>query len=266
MFRIAKSVVVVGLCVVVTMIALPQTAYSQYMGKGAGIGALLGLALSDGWDPVGDAAAGAALGAAGGGIANMATGGKKKKRENERARAEADYQRRRAEQDRYEAERARQQAEQDRRWNEMQVSQRERELLARERQLAESERMLTRARDQVSETIQAREQTEMVIVQAIGADNWEGYKALRGCQHERAFALAQVAATSKNMNHRLGSLWLEAMTAVDQRNTSKAQSSFQTLAKWDPDIDTVQQASLAADQAVLDMRSERADIGIAPCR
>jgi len=259
MFRIAKSVVVVGLCVVVTLLALPQTGYAQYMGKGAGIGALLGLALSDGWDPVGDAAAGAALGAAGGGIADMATGGKKKKKEAERARAEADYQRRRAETERYEAERARQQAEQDRRWNEMQVSQRERELLERER-------MLTQARDQISETLQAREQTEMVIVQAIGADNWEGYKTLRGCQHDRAFALAQVAATSKNMNHRLASLWLEAMTAVDQRNTSKAQSSFQTLAKWDPDIDTVQQASLAADQAVLDMRSEHGDIGIAPCR
>ena len=69
----------------------------------------------------------------------------------------------------------------------------------------------------------------MVILQAIGSDNWEGYKALRGCQHDRAYALAQVATTSQNMNHRLASLWLDAMTAVDQRNTTKANSTFESL-------------------------------------
>jgi len=31
-------------------VAIPQTADAQYMGKGGGVGALLGLALSDGWD------------------------------------------------------------------------------------------------------------------------------------------------------------------------------------------------------------------------
>ena len=67
-------------------------------------------------------------------------------------------------------------------------------------------------------------------------------------------------------DHQLASLWLEAMTAVDGRDAKRTDSMFEKLAAEDPEIDTVQQASLATDQAVLDMRAERIELGIGDCR
>ena len=57
----------------------------------------------------------------------------------------------------------------------------------------------------------------------------------------------------------------ERLIAVDENNHEDAALHFQTLAEWDPEIDTVQQASLATDEAILDMRAERAELGIG-CR
>jgi hypothetical protein len=119
---------------------------------------------------------------------------------------------------------------------------------------------------QFKETAAPAEQTEAEIVETIGPDNWEGYKALRGCHHARAYALAAAGVTSSNPDHKLASLWLEAMTAVDGRDAKRTQSLFKTLAERDPEIDSVQQASLATDQAVLDMRAERIELGIGDCR
>lgn len=223
----SKTFVAIGLCLVLLLVLIPQQASAQKKkdkaistGKAAGIGALLGLALSS--DPLTGAASGAALGAAGGMIANEATKGKREKK----AAAESAQQQ---------------------------------EMAAREQRLAAYEMEMNQA-------LEARQEAEVAIVEAIGQDNWEGYKALRGCQHERASALAKVGATSNDSVHRLASVWLEAMTAVDGKNSQKAQTTFQTLAERDPEIDTVQQASLATDQAVLDMRAERGEIGIGPCR
>lgn len=265
MNRVSRAVLSIGLCVALGLIALPEPTEAQYMGKGAGIGALLGLALGSG-NVLDDVASGAALGAAGGGIANMATGGKKAKRQREADRIQAEQARQQAERERYAAQREREMAEQERRWNEMQMSQRERELVEREHWLAEQERKRSQAAREVSEAIVERDNAERAIIDAVGPDVWEGYKALRGCQYERAYALAGVGATSRDRYHQLGSLWLEAMVAVDSRDTSRADAVFQTIVQHDPEIDTVQQASLAADQAVLDMRSERREIGIQPCK
>lgn len=77
--------------------------------------------------------------------------------------------------------------------------------------------------------------------------------------------MAKVGAVSQDRYHKLGSVWLEAMTAVDQKDQEKSQMSFQNIVERDPEIDTIQQASLAADQAVLDMRAERGELGIGPC-
>jgi len=144
-------------------------------------------------------------------------------------------------------------------------AQRERDIAEREARLVEQERLKAQAAQRIHDVGIERQSAETAIIQAIGVDAWEGYKALGGCNPERAYALAGAAATSSNRYHQLAALWLEAMTAVDSRNSGRAERAFQTLVQRDPEIDTVQQASLAADQAVLDMRSERADIGIT-CR
>lgn len=253
----------IGLGLAVAM-SVPQVAVSQYMGKSAGIGALLGLALGNG-NVIEDVAAGAALGAAGGGVANMATGGKRKKqKESERIRAEDAA--RQAERERYMAQRERELAEQERRWNEMQLSERERELIQREHRLAEQERLRTAAARQVTDAVAERDRAIQTIVDAIGPDVWEGYKALRGCQFDRAYALANVGAVSPDFYHQLGALWLEAMVAVDSQDSTRASSVFDRITQKDPEIDTAQQASLAADQAVLDMRAERREIGMPSCK
>ena len=77
---------------------------------------------------------------------------------------------------------------------------------------------------------------------------------------------AKAGATSQNKDHRLASLWLEAMVAVDQRDTESADAYYQDVVKWDPEIDTVQQASLATVQAILDLRTERRELGLPSCR
>jgi hypothetical protein len=194
--------------------------------KGAGIGALLGLALGRG-NIIEDTIRGAALGAAGGKITGEIQKSQRRNEEKASARDES---------------------------------------ASKEAELARREARIEALEAQFKQTAAAAEQTEAEIVEAIGPDNWEGYKALRGCHHARAYALAGAGATSSNPDHKLASLWLEAMTAVDGRDTKRSKSMYETLAAQDPEIDTVQQASLATDQAVLDMRAERIELGIGDCR
>ena len=233
MSRNIRSYLAMGLCLALLTVLIPDLSVAQKekkaikTGHAAGIGALLGFAL--GGDPLWGAASGAALGAAGGMIANEATKGKREKAAAEEA--------------------AKQQQATD---TGAQLAAREAQIDTLERELAEVE--------------QARQEAQAAIIDAVGPDVWEGYKALRGCQHERAHALAKVGAVSQDPYHKLGAIWLDAMTATDQKDRGKADMSFQSLVERDPEIDTVQQASLATDQAVLDMRAERGEIGIGPCR
>jgi len=110
------------------------------------------------------------------------------------------------------------------------------------------------------------ENLERQVEQAIGRDNYEGYKALRSCEYSRATGLAKVGATSSNSDYRITSVWLEAMIAVDQRDTAAAEDLYAQITEADPDIDTEQQASLETDKVILQMRSERRDLGLPACR
>jgi len=238
--------------VALAAVTIPQIATAQYTKRSAGIGALLGLALGG---SVVDVAAGAVLGAAGGKVANMATEDKRNAatgREQELAAMQA---RRLAEREADES-----------RWQEMNLSDREQELLERERSLEEREKLLREVSVQVADVTEAADDVELAIIQAVGPDVWDGYKALRACRYDRALAMAKVADTSEAENHRLGGMWLAAMTAVDSRDSAKADTSFSALVENDPEIDTAQQASLATDQAILEMRAERNEIGIGACR
>ena len=130
---------------------------------------------------------------------------------------------------------------------------------------AEQQRQQQQAQEVQQDSAQAGQDLEREIEEAIGTDNYEGYKALRGCNHARASALAKAAATSSDEDHRITSIWLEAMIAVDQRNQEGANQFFQRIVGEDPDIDTLQQASLETDKVILDMRRERRDLGLS-CR
>jgi len=208
-------------------------------GKGAAMGAVWGLLIGG---SVEDAVEGAAVGAAMGGVSGAIDDSNAKKDARRAAEAQAAEQARRAEAQRraYEAERLR-------------LEEEKRQL---EQQMALVEAKEAQALSQDDDAIEAE------WIEAIGEDNWNGLIALADCQHQRAHLLAQAGATVENEEHRLASLWLEAMIVVDQKRSDEAAVYFDQLAARDPEIDTAQQASIEIDKAILDIRELRRDDGI----
>ena len=96
----------------------------------------------------------------------------------------------------------------------------------------------------------------------LGEDNVRGLYALRDREHDRAMLLAKAGATSTDHDHRVAALWLQAMVAIDEKQPARAGPVLKRLVELDSHVDTKQQASVAADQAVLDARSERGALGI----
>jgi len=105
-------------------------------------------------------------------------------------------------------------------------------------------------------------QTEEEWIAAIGQDNTNALDALVDCQRDRAVLLAKAGATSDNPDFALAGYWIEALVAVDSQDQAEADGLFSELVDLDDDIDTPQQASVAADQAILQVREARSDEGI----
>ena len=103
---------------------------------------------------------------------------------------------------------------------------------------------------------------EQALIRAIGEDNYRGLVALVDCEHKRAEALAKAGAASSNPDHRLSSIWLEALIASDLRQKERTAELYQQLVSADGDIDTAQQASLETDKVLMDVRQERRAKGI----
>ncbi len=100
------------------------------------------------------------------------------------------------------------------------------------------------------------------LVNAFGEDNLRAYIELIKGDHDKAIALSKVAQISANENHKLSGFWIEALAEKDRRNITAANKMYQKLIKKDPDIDDTQQASLAVDQMVLELRSNRRANGV----
>lgn len=222
---------------VATTVSAGQRA-KRRAGKGAAMGAVWGLLVGGDID---DAIEGAAVGAAMGGVSGAVDDSYAKKDARRAAEAQAAEQARQteAQQRAYEAERQR-------------LEEERRQL---EQQMAVVEAKQTQALSQNDAEIEAE------WIDAIGEDNWNGLVALTDCQHQRAHLLAQAGATVKNEDHRLASVWLEAMIAVDLKKTSEAAAFFDQLAARDPEIDTAQQASIEIDKAILEIREVRREDG-----
>jgi len=105
-------------------------------------------------------------------------------------------------------------------------------------------------------------QTEEEWIAAIGEDNTNALSALVDCQHDRAELLAKAGGTSDNANFALTGHWIEALVALDLRDQTALDDLYPSLVELDDDVDTVQQASLTADQAILEVRAARRDEGI----
>ena len=109
-------------------------------------------------------------------------------------------------------------------------------------------------------------QTEEEWIAAIGEDNTNALSALVDCQHDRAALLAQAGTTSENPDFALTGHWIEALVALDRQDQATLDELYPTLVELDDDIDTVQQASLTADKAILEVRDARRDEGISCAR
>lgn len=234
-----KSVVSVLLLIAV-LVALPAISQDKKKGKvgrragaGAAAGAIFGLLLGGDLGSAAEGAAvGAGVGAASGAISNSAQ--KKKERKAE-------------------------------------LEELQRKEAAREAEGAAAAALAADEMAQEAEAASLREiqrqatglpQTDEEWVEEVGIDNFIALDALTYCEHDRARLLAQAAATSENFDHRLSARWVEALVELDRRNMAEAEAIYADLIPMDDDIDTVQQASLVADQLILELRSVRRDENI----
>ncbi len=231
--------VVIGL---MTTVADAQSRAGRGAKRGAAMGAVWGLILGgDISDAVEGAAAGAAVGAVGGAISDSYSKKDRRRYEQQRAQAQAEAQARAADAERQKLEEERRQLEAERRALE-------------EQQRSQQAQTASPGGEPV---------TEEEWIAYIGVDNWNALTALVDCQHQRSLLLAQAAATIDDPEFRLGSRWIEALVAVDLKDRAAAAELFPVLVSLDPEIDTVQQASLEADKAILEIRDIRRQDGIA---
>lgn len=230
--RILICLLAIGL---MTTVADAQSRAGRGAKRGAAMGAVWGLIFGgDVGDVVESAAAGAAVGAVGGAVSDSYSKKDRKRYEKQRAQAQAEAEARAADA--------------------------ERQNLEAERRALEEQQ-----RSQQAQTASTGGEpvTEEEWIAYIGVDNWNALTALVDCQHQRSLLLAQAAATIDDSEFRLGSRWVEALVAVDLNDQAAAAELFPVLVSIDPEIDTVQQASLEADKAILEIRDIRRQDGIA---
>ncbi len=236
----------------VTVLSAPvfvQGEVKRGAGRGAAMGAIWGLILGGDLDSAArGAAAGAATGAVGGAFA---------KQDRKRRQEQIELQRLRQQEMRELQEERALQAEAERL-----ALERERTELARQRR--ELEEQVERAR-QAEDGSSYYPQTEEEWIAAIGRDNYSALDALVDCQYQRADLLAQAGATSESSDYQLASRWVQALVALDRQDTARTRELYEELVIFDRDFDSVQQVSLEADAALLDLRQLRREEGIS-CR
>lgn len=101
-----------------------------------------------------------------------------------------------------------------------------------------------------------RAQFEQLIRQ-FGEDNLRGYVEMMQCNYDKAIALFRVGELASVRDHKLAAIWLQAIAEKDRKNVEKAEEIYKRIIESDPDIDDMEQASLAINQYVLTLREDR---------
>lgn len=101
-----------------------------------------------------------------------------------------------------------------------------------------------------------RAQFEQMIRQ-FGEDNLRGYVEMMQCNYDKAIALFRVGELASVRDHKLAAIWLQAIAEKDRKNVEKAEEVYKRIIEEDPDIDDMEQASLAINQYVLVLREDR---------
>jgi hypothetical protein len=110
------------------------------------------------------------------------------------------------------------------------------------------------------ESAERQQQQEIdQIRRDIGNDAFNGVVALAECKHEVAIANARVAAKSKNSNHALAGLWVEALSLTDTQDVERLNLIVPELVRWDRAMETDADVKKEIDDTyaeLLDIRTE----------
>jgi len=110
------------------------------------------------------------------------------------------------------------------------------------------------------ERLAAQEQRELdQFRRDIGDDAYAGVVALVDCKHAVARANAQVAADSRNGNHALAGLWVQALTFADQGGASGLHEVTPEIIRWDRNITNTSQFDSELKKAHGDLMDIRSD-------
>lgn len=74
------------------------------------------------------------------------------------------------------------------------------------------------------------------ILKAIGRKNFEALTALSGCRFEEAVKKAKESEASFNRDYREAALWIQAVAAVETKDSASLDRIYPELLKLDPEL------------------------------
>jgi hypothetical protein len=95
----------------------------------------------------------------------------------------------------------------------------------------------------------------------LGDDAFEGLADLADGRHEEALVHARKAAGAENKRHALAGLWMEALVHADARELDRARTLFPEIVRWDPDVQTVEQAEVVLYRSFAELEEIRKRYG-----
>jgi hypothetical protein len=101
-----------------------------------------------------------------------------------------------------------------------------------------------------------------VLRNELGPDAFNGITALAECKYGVAIANAREAQGSRNRDHKLAGLWVEALAEMEQGNTAAVDTLFETIIAEDRRIGSVEDAESEADKALENLAAFRSEYGM----
>jgi hypothetical protein len=139
---------------------------------------------------------------------------------------------------------------------------------ARIRKMSEEQEAAAAARQAESARAQAGgtqdSMTDAEVLKAIGRKNFEALAALSGCRFEEAVAKAKESETSRNRDYREAALWIQAVAAVEMKDSATLDRIYPELVKLDPQLGRPEKADAALAEAMQILREDRKAQGRPP--
>lgn len=117
----------------------------------------------------------------------------------------------------------------------------------------------SRARAEEEQKARQEQQELDAIRRDVGDDAFNAIVALVECEQEVAIANARVAARSKNSNHALAGLWIQALSFAETGDDAGLQAITPDIVRWDREISDAEQFDhelKGAYQDLIDIRAE----------